>query len=135
MQKMVRLLGVIAVSLSLASCGGVASPSSYPPDDFTGNIAPGGQASRAFTVSKTGEMQVTLTALSPAPRVGFLAVGVGQYVGNTCQPSPSFYSTQTPVGQALSFGTIPEGSYCIVVLDVNLALTATATFTVEMLHP
>jgi hypothetical protein len=135
MRTFARLIGALALAASLAACHGVVSPSSYPDDNFTGTIAPGGQADKAFNVGSTGEMQMTLVSLSPQPQVGFLAIGVGQYVGGICSPIGGYYASQAPIGQQLSFSTIQQGAYCMLIADANLALKTSATFTINTKHP
>jgi hypothetical protein len=135
MRTITRLAGALALTGSLAACGGVTSPSSYPADTFSGTINPGGEADRGFSVGSTGEMSMTLTALSPTPQVGFMWIGVGQYVGASCSPVPGYYTTQAPIGQQLSFSTIPQGAYCMFISDGNTALKQTTTFTLTARHP
>jgi hypothetical protein len=135
MRTTARLLGALALAASIAACKGVTSPSSYPDDDLTGTIVPGGQNDKPFTVGSTGEMQMTLSSLSPAPVVGFMAVGVGQYVGSVCAPIGGYYAQQAPIGQQLSFPTITQGSYCMLIADANLALKQSATFRLHTKHP
>ena len=88
-----------------------------------------------FSVSKTGEMQLTLQSLAPRPVVGFVAVAIGFPVGTDCQPLGGYYLAQAAVGQQYAFPQISKGTYCLLILDANAALTATASFTLHLLHP
>ena len=135
MLKIVCLLGVAAVTVSLAACSGVASPSSQTPDDFSGTLAPLGQASKPFSVSKTGEMQVTLQSLTPRPVVGFVSVAVGLPAGDLCSPLAGYFVSQAAIGQQYAFPQISKGSYCVVIADANAALTTSASFSLRVLHP
>ena len=135
MRTTAHLVGALALAASLAACKGVTSPSSYPDDDFTGTLAIAGQSDKPFSVGSTGEMQMTLVSLTPTPRLGFMWVGVGQYVGSVCSAIPGYYTTQAPIGQALSFPRITQGAYCMFISDGNSALTAPATFTLHTKHP
>jgi hypothetical protein len=129
------LIAALLFSGVIAGCSGVSSPSSYPDDNFTGTIQVGAEVDKAFTVKATGEMQMTLQSLTPAPVVGFLWMGVGQYVGSICSPLPGYYTTQAPINQQFSFSTIPTGSYCMFLSDGNGVLKQPAAFAVNTKHP
>ena len=128
-------LGICGLVLSLGACGSVTSPSQLTALDFSGTLDPLGQASQTFSVSKTGEMQVTLQSLSPRPVVGFIAIAIGVPSGSLCSPLAGYYLSQTAIGQQYAFSQITKGSYCLVVADANAALTASASFSVHLLHP
>jgi hypothetical protein len=133
--KTARALAVCLSLIPLAACSGVSSPSSYTPDDFSGLLPPGGEINRGFSVGATGEIQVQLTALNPLPRVGFIAMAVGQYAGTVCSPLQGMIISQAAVNQQYALGRITRGSYCITVADPNQVVTSPSTFTVRMLHP
>jgi hypothetical protein len=135
MFKMARLLTAVAVAVSLAACGGIDSPSNQASQDFTGTVDPLGQASHTFSVSKTGEMQLTLLSLTPRPVVGFIALAIGQPVGAGCAPAAGYVVQQAAVGQQYAFPQISKGTYCVLVADANGVLTASAVYTVRLLHP
>ena len=135
MLKTVRLLTALAVAVSLAACGGVDSPSNQISQDFTGTVDPLGQTSNPFSVSKTGEMQLTLLSLTPRPVVGFIALAIGQPVGTACVPASGYVVQQAAVGQQYSFPQISKGSYCVLVADANGVLASTATFSIRLVHP
>ena len=135
MRNVVRVLAVISFALSLAACGGVDSPSSATAEDFSGTLAPLGTANRTFSVSKTGEMQVTLQSLTPRPVVGFVGIAIGTPVGTDCAPALNYIISQAAIGQQYSMGQVQKGTYCILVADSNAILTTSSTFTVHFLHP
>ena len=135
MRYIARLLATSGLALSLAACGSVTSPSQLTALDFTGTLDPLGQVSQTFSVSKTGEMQVTLQSLTPRPVVGFISIAVGLPAGALCQALSGYYISQTAIGQQYAFPQIAKGSYCLLILDGNAALTATASFSVHLLHP
>jgi hypothetical protein len=135
MLKLVRAFAILSLAGSLAGCGGVDSPSSQTPEDFTDTLNPLGQVSKPFSVSKTGEMQFTLQSLTPRPVVGFIYIAVGVPVGTACSPQLGYIVSQAAVGQQYSFPSIFKGSYCLLIADANAVLTAPATFVVRLLHP
>lgn len=135
MRNLVRLLTAFAFAATTAACGGVDSPSSQTATDFSGTLAPGDQQSTNFSVSKTGEMQLTLQSLTPRPVLGFLALAVGQPSGSLCSPIFGYIVNQAAVGQTYAFPQITKGTYCLLIADSNLALTQPAAFSVRLLHP
>ena len=130
-----RLAAVSCLAFSLAACGSVTSPSQLAAFDFSGTLVPLGQANQQFSVNKTGEMQLTLQSLTPRPVVGFVAVAIGLPAGTDCQPLGGYYLPQAAVGQQYAFPQISKGTYCLLIADANAALTATASFTLHLLHP
>lgn len=135
MFKFLRLLGALTIATSLAACGSVAAPSNSAAEDFADTLQPGGQMSKNFSVSKTGEMLVTLQSLNPRPVVGFVTLAVGSPVGTGCAPYGSYYVAQAAVGQQYSFPQIVKGSYCLWVADTQGILPQAATFAVRFTHP
>jgi len=135
MLKLVRFLAAVFCALSLAACGGVDSPSNATAEDFSGTLTPLGQANRAFSASKTGELQVTLQSLTPRPVVGFVGIALGTPVGTDCSPALNYIISQAAIGQQYSLGQIQKGSYCILIADSNAILTTDTSFTIHFLHP
>jgi hypothetical protein len=135
MVKLARLASALSIAALLAACGGVSSPSSLTTEEFSGTLEPGGTATRPFSVSKTGEMQLTLRSLTPRPVVGFLALAIGIPAGDVCQPFSGYTIFQAAVGQQYGFPQIQKGSYCLLVADGNAVLTTTTTFSASLSHP
>jgi hypothetical protein len=135
MKNLLRLLAAFVFALSMTACGGVDSPSSQTPLDFSGTLPPAGRQSVPFSVSKTGEMQLTLQTLNPRPVLGFLELAVGQPIGSDCAEIFGYLVTQAAVGQTYSFPQITKGSYCLLIADSSLVLSQPAAFNVRLLHP
>lgn len=135
MVKIVRLLALCATLASLAACGSVDSPSQLTSEDFTGTLSPSAQVSHPFSVSKTGEMQLTLQSLTPRPVVGFVSLSIGSPVGSDCSPFTGYFVAQAATGQQYAFPQISKGSYCVLIADSNFALTAPVAYSVRLLHP
>src|SRR3954471_12085071 len=58
---------LVAAAVCAAGCGVIVDPSQNQVETFTGTIAVGGQATPfGFTASKTGEIQVKVTQLTPS---------------------------------------------------------------------
>lgn len=135
MRTLARLAVLCLLTGSLAACGSVASPSQLAAENFAGTLEPLGATSQGFSVSKTGEMQVTLQSLAPRPVVGFITIAIGSQVGASCSPLTGYYVAQAAVGQQYAFPQIVKGSYCLYVADNNAVLTQSASFTIRLLHP
>jgi len=137
-----RFTGALALAVAgvlTMSCGGFIDPSTNKVDTFSGTVAQGSMsAGFAFTVSKTGEFTVKITALAPSSSAVMgvlysLAQGDGSCSSN---PQPYGYPNNFALlnAPALS-GQIFSGRYCVYVFDPTGALAATTTFTVTVSHP
>lgn len=135
MANFFRTLAALAAAVTFAGCGGVTSPSSQTSIDYSDTLTPAGQVFQAFSVNKTGEMQMTLQSLTPRPVVGFISLAVGVPNGSVCSPLLGFAISQAAIGQAYSFPQITKGSYCLLVGDFAAVLTASTAFTVRYSHP
>lgn len=103
-------------------------------ETFNGTVPVRGSFSNTFTVSQSGETDVTLTAAAPPSNISMgLAIGVPDASSN-CIPITG-PMTVTPAGTTpqLSLVTSP-GPLCVLVRDVGNA-TAAVTYTVTVLHP
>ena len=135
MSTFLRLSAAVVFALSLAACSSVTSPSSLVQEDYSDTLQAGGSAFKAFSVSKTGEMQVTLQALNPRLVVGFIQLGVGVQSGSVCAPMAGYVVGQAAVGQQYSLSQIVKGSYCVFVADASGLITQPTSFTVHFAHP
>ncbi len=129
----------IAGALSI-SCGGIVDPSKNTVETFSGTITPGTGVPmlHAFSSSKTGEISVKFTALSPSSSV---YMGVAWTQGSSdgsCTAANlglilqnySFAQLNLP---AIS-GQIFSGKYCIAVYESS-PLSVPENYTVTVSHP
>jgi len=135
MLKFSGALAALALAVSLAGCSSVNTPSSEITENYSGTLSPLGQVSTNFNASKNGELQMTLTSLTPRPVVGFIALAIGQPVTGGCSPLIGYVVSQAAIGQQYSFGQLNKGSYCLLVADPNGALTTDTVFNVQYVHP
>jgi len=123
---------ILAVALTavLGGCRNPAGANGTTTDTFNGTVTSTGFDSHSFTVSKTGDVVATLTALSPQTTitVGF---GLGQPTSTGC--SLYSYSESARIGTVLS-GTIDAGTYCVTVYDVG-NIQGSDTYTLTVMHP
>ncbi|MGE0450699.1 MAG: hypothetical protein AB7Q29_14095 [Vicinamibacterales bacterium] len=133
--KIARFLVAILLALGAAACGSVSDPSNYVTENFSDTLQPDGERSQGFTVGRAGEMQITLTSLSPVPRLGFLTIAVGLYSGTDCLALPGFVILSAALNQQYSFPRVNPASYCIVITDINNVLTEPTAFSLRYLHP
>jgi hypothetical protein len=123
-----RSMTVLA-ALAASACGGIANPSSNQTETFMGIVQPGGNAgTHPFTVSKSGEITVTVTNMNPTWN-GYLSVA---WLGAGCS---GFIQENdfTLVGRSAIAGPVTPGSYCIAMFDAGFLLPEAYTITVS--HP
>ncbi len=129
---------LMAATLSTAACRGITDPSQNQVETFTGQIAVGGRAVHGFSASKTGEISVKLTALSPANSNTFVGiVWTGRASDGTCSGQLGALFGQNNFAQlnvpAIS-AQILQGGYCLTLFDVGTFTTITS-YTVTVSHP
>jgi hypothetical protein len=126
------ILSASLALLFLTGCGGLTDPSKNKIDRFTDVVPNDGQGPvHPFTASKTGELSLKLTALSPTPSA-VVGIVYGQPTGGGC----GYLTSNDIVGlnrETFQF-QIQKGSYCIQVYDSGY-LTVAQNYTVEVSHP
>ena len=135
-----RLAIALLLALFAASCGkGPVDPSENITDRFSGTVQPAsiGEPVAHFTISRLGEFNVVMTAMTPGN--AFPGIGWGQWTGASCS-----LTGQTNVVQALNRTVLSgqifiKGDYCVIVLDgTNLGappLTVAQNYTIQVSHP
>ena len=88
-------------------------------ENFSGTVQPLSNDAKPFTVTSDGSpITVDLTSAGPPATIA-MGIGVGTFVGGTCQLS-SGGSTTAPAGSTPQLsGTISAGQYCFMVYDVG----------------
>jgi hypothetical protein len=131
----------VFVILAVAGCKGPTDPSQNRIEPFTGAVQPlmAGPA-HSFTVSNTGELTVTMTALAPGNV--YVGLGYGTPAGGQCQFQQASPVSSANIGKASLFGSVfIKGAYCVQVFDPSLtypgysALTVPQNYTVQVSHP
>jgi outer membrane lipoprotein SlyB len=140
-----HLLAIAAVC-ALAATGGCSNDtsSSTPAlsttpttgqvtENFSGTVQPLSYDAHTFTVvSNNAVLSLDMTAAGPPATIA-MGLGLGQPVAGTCQlVSGGFGTYQASASPQLS-GTIPSGSYCVMVYDVGNQ-TAPIDYTVVVTH-
>ena len=127
----------IAGELSI-SCGGIVDPASNKVEPFSGTITPGTGIAKyhPFSSSKTGEISVKFTALSPSSSVFMGVVWAQDPSGGSCTGNlgrlqqNNFAQLNLP---AIS-NQIISGKYCIGVYESS-QLSAPENYTISVSHP
>jgi hypothetical protein len=125
-----------AGSIAAAGCG-ISDPSNNTTDKFSGLLDPlGFNTHQPINVNKTGEVTVTVTALSPTTNVS-LGIVFGQLAGSTCANSLGYFTTFGVLNRtAISAGNIPKGTYCVGVFDAGTGnVPSTVSYTISVQHP
>ena len=127
------LVLALAGAMSIA-CGGIVTPSQNTVDTFSGTIPPGG--AHPFSASKTGEIQVKLTALAPVSStfVGLVWAQAGSDGGCAGSIGGVLFQTVAQLNVQAISTQILSGRYCLIVYDY-IGFTATETYTVTVSHP
>jgi hypothetical protein len=131
-----RLLAAFVLSLAGAvsiSCGGIVDPSQNQVETFNDTVQPGSARAKAFSSSKTGEIQVKVVTLTPAsqPVIGIQWV---QGDGTNCSGQPLQINQFATAGTTAISGPIISGSYCIIAYD-SVGLAQPSTFSITISHP
>jgi hypothetical protein len=125
---------VLAVAGALSvSCGGIIDPSQNKMEPFSGTIAVGGSGPiHFFSASKSGEISVKITALSPSSGA-FVGLLWAQASGGACN-GQLLANTIAQLNIPAISTQIISGSYCIQLGDAG-AFTVAQTYTIIVSHP
>ena len=103
-------------------------------DNFSGSIAQLGVAVHPFAMTTAGSLTIGLTAVGPLSTLA-LGVGIGTWDGTNCSANATQNDSSKSGVLALS-GSAGAGNYCVRVYDSgNIVEGATATYTVQVVHP
>jgi hypothetical protein len=129
-----RFLTAVACASLLSSCSGVIDPSKNTVENFEGDIAVGSAKIFDYSWDRNGEIEVTITSVTPTPTNGPIAMYIGQAdnAGNCFQLAG--YATQAIVNRKVQFGVLNKGSYCLGVYDPGV-LTVSVHFKGTFSHP
>ena len=121
----------ILIALAAIACGGPVDPSKNKTETFSRFIRPGfvsfGQDT--FSMSKTGEVSITVTKLDPPSTAFFAVILYFQNCASIIQENQ--FAT---VGRTAISTTLTPGTYCVVVADEGF-FTGPETYTVTVSHP
>ena len=131
-------LALAVAGLLSVSCGGIIDPSTNQVETFSGAVAKGGISSPGFvfTVGKTGEFTVKITALAPASSIVMGVFYTQALADGSCSVNaqPLQQNNFVLLNAPALTGQIFAGRYCVFVFDPG-SLTATETFTITVSHP
>ena len=102
-------------------------------DTFSGTVALKSSDNHTFSVSQTGEVDVTLTSAGP-PSTVVMGVGIGTPEGSGCSLlAGATAAVVAGTGVAVA-GEVTAGTLCVSVYDVGNE-TAPISYTVTVAHP
>jgi hypothetical protein len=129
-----RILTVAAVASLLAGCSSVIDPSKNQVEQFSGVVPVGGTLTKNFSWSNNGEVQTTMTSVTPTPTNGPLNMYVGLVdSGGNCSPLNG-YLAQAIVNRTVQWGVLNKGNYCLGIYDPGV-LTVAANVAGNFSHP
>jgi hypothetical protein len=108
-----------------------ATPTPPDPSKFESQVVKGGFASRSFTLTTAGTIEITLTSLVPSVRVG-LGVGVPDADGSGCNLSRSVETTAGNSPQVTA--AADAGTYCVKIFDIG-QVEESASFSITVKQP
>jgi len=126
------IVALAAAGLFTISCGGIVDPSKNQMETFTGTVTPQGFTSHPFSVNKTGEISVKITALAPLNNVPLGIIWAQADSGGSCVAV--IQSGVANLGIPAISGQIYSGNYCVLVYDLGI-LSDPETYTVVVSHP
>ena len=129
--QITRWLPIVLVAVLAGGCDGVIDPSQNQVDDFPGTIEPLGTVRHDFNVSKSGEFEIKITALSNADAILLMAYGpeTGGCNGVTLGTA---YRQLNQIGFG---GLIQPGRYCAYLQDDVGTLRGPTTYNLRISHP
>ena len=126
-----KLLPLVAV-LFAGACGNGDSVTGGAPvtETFTGTLSSMAADTHSVTMAGDGEIDVTLTALSPQSTIT-VGLGIGQSVSGVCQFAT--YVESARVGTLLPTA-LTAGTYCVAIYDVG-NIQGSDSYTLTVTHP
>ena len=125
-------LALAAAAVFTISCGGIVDPSKNQMETFSGTVTPQGFTSHSFSVNKTGEISIKITALAPQTNVPLGVIWAQATSDGSCVAV--IQSGVANLGIPAVVGQIFSGNYCVLVYDLGI-LTEAETYTVVVSHP
>ena len=101
-------------------------------DTLSGTVQAKGSDFKNFTVTTTGQVDVSLTTAGPPSTIA-MSVGIGTISSGACVLIAGS-STVMAAGGSLPTGIMSPGTYCVQVSDAGNQ-TAAITYTVTVTHP
>ena len=102
-------------------------------ENFSGTVQPGGNDAHSFTVtSNNAAITLGMTSAGPPATIA-MGFGIGQTVSGSCQLLSGGFGTYAASASPQLSGTIPTGTYCVMVYDVGNQAAA-ITYTVVIQH-
>ena len=134
-----RVLAVALLACAVAACDDDTTPTgpteTPPPTTatFTGTVTQNGASSHPFEVPRAGAVTATLKAIGPDNTLA-VSFAIGNWTNDSCVVVLA--NDRATGGTVLSGTMTAAGSLCARVSDVgNIAAGATATYTIEVVHP
>jgi hypothetical protein len=129
-----RILTAVFCASLLSACSGVIDPSKNKVENFSGTLGVAGGAVFPYSWDKNGEIEVTMTSVTPTPTNGPIAMYLGQEDNSNNCFQLAGYSAQAIVNRKVQFGVLNKGKYCLGIFDPGV-LTVPVNFSGTFSHP
>jgi hypothetical protein len=126
-----RLVWLSLAALLTGACGGIIDPSQNTVRNFDGTLQPLTRNGHDFNVSRSGEVDLKITALSNADAILRLSYGQGNCASVVILNAGFRQLNNVGVGGSV----FSQGPHCAVIEDALGALSAPATYTLRVSHP
>ena len=129
-ERKCRFAGLLLVLAISGACGGVVDPSENTTDTFSGTLQPLGQGPHQFRASKSGEIDIKITAMSNLDAIVEILYGMGSCANPTLLNRGYRQANQVGLG-----GLVSAGEHCVVIADTLGTLRQATTYTLTVSHP
>lgn len=132
-----RIVMGVAAALFAAACAGSnpttpSSTNSPTTVTWSGSVAAGGQSTRSFTVSRAGDVTLSLNSVNlGADRA--IGVGIGLADGAGCHLSATGRGSSTALPSVTA--AVDEGTYCASIFDAGGIGDGTVGFSLTLTYP
>ncbi|MEQ1868711.1 MAG: hypothetical protein ABL961_01660 [Vicinamibacterales bacterium] len=127
-----RLIATLAMAAALSTACKLSTPQDNTVDQVSGTIPVGGADFKTFDATKNGEIQITVTTLTPTPSAS-LGMYLGVPVSGACALYGSYYASVV-ANRTVEFGYVNKANYCVQFYDTG-ALTVPTEYTAKISHP
>ena len=117
-----RLSAACVLAACLSACSGIIDPAKNTVETFSGTLAVATSIviTPFYTLSKSGEVEVTMTSVTPTPANGTLQFQLGQVVSGSCQLLQGYLAVAI-VNRKVQYGVLNKLRRLLPRVDIDYA--------------